>query len=61
MRNFEIREDNATIRHADAIVYLFDISEINEFNKVKETMEKVEDHTRPEISKFMIGYLEPGE
>jgi len=53
-----MREENATIRHADAIVYLFDIGEINEFSKIEETMDKVEKHVRIDTLKLMIGHQE---
>ena len=52
MRN----EDNATIRHADAVVYLFDVGEINEFRKIKETMDVVDTHVKNETLKLLIGY-----
>ena len=51
-----MREENATIRHADAIVYLFDIGEINEFDKIEETINKVEKHVRIDTLKLLIGH-----
>ena len=57
LRKFEMRnEDNATIRHADAVVYLFDVGEINEFRKIKETMDVVDTHVKNETLKLLIGY-----
>jgi hypothetical protein len=53
-----MREENATIRHADAIVYLFDIDETNEFSKISETMAKVEKHVRNDTLKLLIGHQE---
>ena len=61
LRNFEMREENATIRHADAVVYLFDVGERNEFSKIEEEMEKVRKYVRNEVPKILIGYHEETE